>query len=323
MTGRRSIDTSRGAPRVARRPASSTARPRRSRSRSRPAEPAPDLEDRVVENVQAIAAKQRRPRRSARQVGRHAGGRGHARAVGTGMGSGHGGSRRPVRGSVEGRAAEATGCERRLPRDPQQLGVQRSRERGVPRNARERHARRDGRRIGADARVAEHGRHRDRDGERVRRHRREGRAPVPRLPHRRAREAAACRQDQGAGHRRRRDRVGAVRAGSLALHRCRRGGHGRQRRPARHACRRARPSPRRLPERRRGAVVSSHPCVSGWRCRSTGSRSRAARSGSRRRPRGRAGPRSWGSTPCGCPTTSSTRSRDTGAIRPPSRRSSR
>ena len=69
----------------------------------------------------------------------------------------------------EGRATEATGCERRLPPDPQQLGVQRSRERGVPGNALERHAWWSGRRIRADAGVAEHGGYRDRHGERVRR----------------------------------------------------------------------------------------------------------------------------------------------------------
>ena len=65
-------------------------------------------------------------------------------------------------------------CERRVPPDPQQLGVQRPRERGVPGNARERHARWDAPRIRPDAGVAEHDGYRDRDGERVRCHRREG-----------------------------------------------------------------------------------------------------------------------------------------------------
>ena len=130
-----------------------------------------------------------------------------------------------------------------------------------------------------------------------------------------------CRQDQGARLRRRRDPLAAVRAEPLALHRGRGVGQGRQRRapghgvapPVHHHAVSLTPA---VP------VVSSLPCVSGWRCRSTGSRSRAARWGSRRRPRGLAGRRSSGSTPCGCPITSSTRSPVTAAIPPRSRPSS-
>ena len=209
---------------------------------------------------------------------------------------------------------EAAGCDRRLPRHHQQLGVQRSRERGLPGGARERHAGGDGCRIRPDAGVAEHGRHRDRDGERVRCHRSERRAPVPRLPHRRAREATACRQDQGAGHRRRRDRVVAVRVGSLPLYRSHRGGHGRQRRPARHGVA-ASVHHHAVPE----GAAPSYPRTHAFRARVATVRvlaPRAEKWGSRRPPRGRAAPKTWASTRCGCPITSSTRCRDTGAIRP-------
>ena len=284
-----------------------------------PAEPPADLEDRVVANVQEVAAK-RLPQGARR--GRLAVAlavAGMLAVSGLGWGAVMAGKAARFEDLSNVPAAEdRRRRSRRSSRSSSSAEFNDPGERGVPGNAGDRRARCD---RAADPRSTlaspTHAGRRDRDGERLR---------PRRQPRMRSRSACssrlsagktlAGREDQGARLRRRRDPVEAVRARPLALHRGRGAGQGRQRRPARHGV--APPVHHHAVSLTASVpVVSSLPCVSGWRCRNTGSRSRAARWGSRRRPRGLAGRRSSGSTPCGCPITSSTRSRDTAAIPTP------